>query len=136
MDEVAKALSAEVSATCGYQARVEAKPLDHKRPHVACDPSRLAGQADRSRPGRLERSLQASFDEVWQERTSLSSVSREIIILGDHGMPNDTLLACASRTCTFQIRARAWSTGSVGKPLHAQDAAHGSERGQVWVRTA
>ena len=32
IDEVAKALSAEISATCGYQVRVEAKPLEHKPP--------------------------------------------------------------------------------------------------------
>ena len=137
-NEVAKALSAEVSATSGYQVRVVAKLLEHKRPQVTPYVWSVrqigADQGDSFvsvSPTGLERTLQASFEEVWQERVPHASVSQEIIILGDHDMPNDDLLARASRTCTFQIREpgaqEAWESSLM------RETRLMAERGQVWV---
>ena len=135
---VAKALSEEITATCGYAVRVEAKPTEHKRPHVTpyVWPVRRMGSTKGGpyvtvAPTGFEGTIRQSFEDVWNDRVASSSTSQEIIILSDHDTPSETIQARASRACSFEIhdpdKRKAWDSPFM------REIRLMTERGQVWV---
>jgi len=135
---VAKALSAEITATCGYDVKVDAKPMDHKRPQVKpyVWPVQKIGSTKGSpyvvvTPTNFENTIRASFEDVWHERVSSASTSQEVVMLSDHDTPSEALLAHAPRACSFEIQEseqqKAWDS-----PL-MREMRMIAERGQVWV---
>ena len=72
---VAKALSDEITATCGYDVKVDAKQMDHKRPQVNpyVWPVQKIGSTKGSpyvvvTPMNFENTIRASFEDVWHDR--------------------------------------------------------------------
>ena len=91
---VAKALSVEITATCGYAVQVEAKPMDHKRPQVTpyVWPVRRVGSTkggpyETVTPTGLEGTIRQSFEDVRNDCVASSSTSQEVIVLSDHTTP-------------------------------------------------
>ena len=135
---VAKALSEEITATCGYAVRVEAKPMEHKRPQVTpyVWPIRRMGSTKGGpyvtvTPTGLEGTIRQSFEDVWNGRVASSSASQDIIILSDHDTPTETLRARASRACSFEIQDPEQQTAWDNPVM--REIRLIAERGQVWA---
>ena len=136
---VADALTAEVSATCGYEQPVEVKPLEHARP--GCVPYTWPAQLKSTfvgdehvaiAPTTFEASLRHAFDMALTSDGASSSVTLDLIALAEHRLSEHEVRERATRHCSFTVVLPANATGAWDS-LWMREMRIMVRRGHVWV---
>ena len=140
---MAMALTQEITATCGYPLRVEAKNMAHRRPQTKdyVWPKRrtTAFEGDSYvllTPTGTESRLKEALITVLQNNASRVTVEQDVIMLSEHNTTNGELFQRAARASRFQVdtaddaRGSAevmWCTGLM------REASIMAARGYMWV---